>query len=114
MEDRVNAQSRDGVRAFDDTARLPRVAKGPRSAALGRVVGRALRAQRLAAGLTQHALALRCGIPRPIICRLERGTHAPNIESIARYVHACGGSVADVGAAIDAARAVVPGCEVSR
>jgi hypothetical protein len=30
MQDRVSAQLRDGVRAFDDTARLPRVASGPR------------------------------------------------------------------------------------
>lgn len=49
---------------------------------------------RLAAGLTQAQVAERMGIKAPTVARLERalatGKPSPSLETLRKYVHACG------------------------
>jgi len=44
--------------------------------------GDVVREQRLAAGLSQEALAERCGIDRKSISRMETGTFSPRLDSV--------------------------------
>ena len=55
---------------------------------LGRVVGAHLRQLRRDAELTQAQISLVTGIHRPIVSRIERGTHCLTIDTIERYAHA--------------------------
>ncbi len=45
---------------------------------------------RLAAGLSQRALAQRAGTSQPAVARYERGTATPSWETLERIAHACG------------------------
>lgn len=45
---------------------------------------------RLAAGLSQRALALRAGTSQPAIARYERGAATPSWETLQRLAAACG------------------------
>lgn len=70
---------------------------------LGILVGRALRAARLARGLTQRDVARATGSHRPIIARTERGLHVPKLDVIVRHMTCVGLTLADLGAIMDAA-----------
>jgi HTH-type transcriptional regulator/antitoxin HipB len=54
-------------------------------------LGKMLRQMREHEGITQEELARRTGMTQPAISRIEQGfsTHAPTIETLARYVHGC-------------------------
>jgi DNA-binding XRE family transcriptional regulator len=49
------------------------------------------------AGLTQAQVAERMGTQAPSVARLERalatGKHSPSVETLRKYVHACGKSL---------------------
>lgn len=49
-----------------------------------------VRDARLAAGLSQRALAQRAGTSQPAIARYERGVAAPSLETLQRLMAACG------------------------
>jgi transcriptional regulator with XRE-family HTH domain len=49
-----------------------------------------VRDARLAAGLSQRALAQRAGTSQPAIARYERGVTTPSWETLQRLVAACG------------------------
>jgi uncharacterized protein len=49
-----------------------------------------LRQARLAAGLSQRALAARAGTSQPAIARYERGVTTPSWETLQRLAKACG------------------------
>lgn len=49
-----------------------------------------VRDARLAAGLSQRALARRAGTSQPAIARYERGVATPSLETLQRLVAACG------------------------
>lgn len=53
-----------------------------------------LREIRLAAGLSQRALAQRAGTSQPAIARYERGAATPSWETLQRLAAACGRRVA--------------------
>lgn len=68
----------------------------------GPVIGGVLRALRQEAGLSQRQLAERSGIQRPIVSRIERGDHRPNMETIGVFARACGASPLRVYRVFDA------------
>lgn len=49
-----------------------------------------VRESRLAAGLSQRALARRAGTSQPAIARYERGAATPSWETLRRLAAACG------------------------
>lgn len=51
-------------------------------AELAELIGRNVRAARVAAGLAQHELAEKTGIAVPHISRLEKGTHLPSVATL--------------------------------
>lgn len=53
-------------------------------------VWRMVREARLAAGLTQRELATLVGTSQPAIARYEAGRTLPDIDTLARLLHACG------------------------
>lgn len=65
--------------------------------------GRALRAARVARGLTQEHVARALGSHRPIIARTERGVHVLELRTAVRHAHVVGLTLDDVCALIDAA-----------
>ncbi len=69
---------------------------------LARTVGRALRAARLARGLTQHDVARALGTHRPIVARTEAGRHMSTLDRITRHALVVGLTLDDLGALIDA------------
>ena len=80
--------------------------------ALGRVValaaGAELRRLRLRARMSQRDVARIAGTYRPIVCRAERGTHTPSLETCARFAAACGGGLGHVLWAVDRALGLLP------
>jgi transcriptional regulator with XRE-family HTH domain len=68
---------------------------------IARAAGAELRRMRLAAGLSQEHVALACDSYREVISRIERGAHAPTLETCALFARACGGSLRDVADAVD-------------
>jgi len=44
--------------------------------------GEAVRARRIALGLSQETLATRCGLHRTYISEIERGTKSPSLKTI--------------------------------
>jgi transcriptional regulator with XRE-family HTH domain len=52
--------------------------------------GEVIREARLLAGLSQHELAERVGVPRSSIARWERGTVEPGFDTTRRLLRACG------------------------
>lgn len=47
-------------------------------------------AERRKAGLTQHIVARRMGVPQSVVGRIESGIHSPTLTTIARYAEAIG------------------------
>ena len=58
-----------------------------------RAIGHAIRARRMELDLTQSQLAKTTRTYRPLICRLERGEHWPNMLTLFSYAHALGMSL---------------------
>ena len=52
--------------------------------------GRALKAARRRAGMTQRELADASGVPQPSIARIERGASIPRFDTIQRLLQAAG------------------------
>lgn len=57
---------------------------------IGALVGARIRNRREAAGMTQAQVADASGIQRPIVARIERGTHAPSLYTVMRIASALG------------------------
>ena len=55
---------------------------------LGRAFGKALRAQRIAAGISQEDLAAQCGLHRTYVSMLERAVNVPSLRTIALLAEA--------------------------
>jgi transcriptional regulator with XRE-family HTH domain len=72
-----------------------RFAAGVAAADLVRTAARTLKAMRERAGFTQSELGEAIGLTQGRISQLESGLmdHAPNLETIALYAHACGESM---------------------
>jgi transcriptional regulator with XRE-family HTH domain len=66
-----------------------------------RAVGRALRALRHRASLTQEALAARSGIDVTYVSQVENGRRGVRWHTVMRLLRALGMSVSDLGAEID-------------
>ncbi len=66
-------------------------------------VGHTLRNLRLDRGWSQRELARRIGSHREIVGRVERGVHSIRVETAERHARACGGTLLEVLAAVDAA-----------
>lgn len=71
------------------------------SALLAVRVGERLRALRVDTELSQAELAARAGTHRPIIGRLERGLHVPELDVLARVARALDVDVVTVLAPLD-------------
>lgn len=70
---------------------------------VGTIVGDQLRRLRTDAGLTQTEVAVRGGVQRATVSRIERGWQTPDLVTCARLVRACDGKIVDVLAALDSA-----------
>jgi len=82
FRDRMRAARPDVVERQEKHARKQAIAKG-------------LRALRDSRGLTQNEVAERSGMTQSVVARLEALTGSvPKLESIERYVQACGGHLA--------------------
>lgn len=64
-------------------------------------VGERLRVLRLDAEMSQRELAARAGTHRPIISRLERGLHVPDLDELAAVARALDVDVLTVLAPLD-------------
>jgi transcriptional regulator with XRE-family HTH domain len=65
--------------------------------------GRVIREARKVAGLSQHQLAERVGVPRQSIVRWERGNVEPGFDTVRRLLRCCGYDVSVVRYEPDAA-----------
>ena len=75
-----------------------------------------LRAARAASGLTQAALALRCGVPQSLISAYERGRRQPGGDMLLRLLAATGHDVvlrSSVEASREAADKLAQVCAVA-
>lgn len=61
-----------------------------------RAIGGAIRAARLAAGLSMTALAERCGVSQPYLSQLENGKGSPSINTLYKLANALGVSPQDL------------------
>lgn len=75
--------------------------RDPLTGLLASHVGARLRSLRLDAELSQAELAARAGTHRPIIGRLERGLHVPELDVLARMARALDVDVLTVLAPLD-------------
>jgi transcriptional regulator with XRE-family HTH domain len=66
------------------------------------ILGRALRALRDHAGLTQDQLAERIGIDLTYVSRVERGKRGVRWHTVMRFLRALDASLTDLAAAIEA------------
>ena len=69
-----------------------RRSRPPGSAAAGEL-GKALRTRRLSLGLTQQALAERCGVPRARVSAIESGVTRPRVGTVLRLAREMRGSL---------------------
>ncbi len=77
-----------------------------RAAALA--VGQRIRSARVAAGLSQGGLAELCASHRPIICRIEKGRHLPDLETLYRVAHVLRVSVTELVAPLNVLQRWLP------
>lgn len=67
--------------------------------------GQIIRESRLLAGLSQHELAERAGVPRQSIGRWERGAVEPGFDTVRKLLRSCGFDVSlvrfDADATVD-------------
>ena len=61
-----------------------------------RRVGQQIRAARLQAGLTQEALANRCGMERPNVVRIEQGQASATLDTLFLIADAIGVDLAEL------------------
>lgn len=77
------------------------------SPALSRTIaaaaGAELRRLRVCAGLSHSEVARLIESHRPIVGRIERGVHVPDVETCALHAAVCGGSLLNVLRAVDRA-----------
>jgi transcriptional regulator with XRE-family HTH domain len=64
-------------------------------------VGRRICELRNRAGISQKEVSKRAGIHRPIVARIELGTHEPSLETVARLCAAMGCKLRDVLIVLD-------------
>ena len=64
-------------------------------------LGRHLRAARLAAGLSQEALAARARVDRSYISQMERDLKSPTVAMLLRICRAANASAADIVRAVE-------------
>jgi transcriptional regulator with XRE-family HTH domain len=69
-------------------------------------VGSELRRLRRRAGLSQRQVALAIDSYREIIGRAERGLHTQRLDIVVAHAAVCGGTLRDIGRAIDRAMGV--------
>lgn len=69
--------------------------------AVARAVGCGVRAMRQARGMTQHELARRAHTFRPIVCRIERGIHVPDLDTMRVIAMALGVTLEELVRGID-------------
>jgi transcriptional regulator with XRE-family HTH domain len=69
---------------------------------IAHVVGERIRELRVDAEITQGELARRIGSHRPIISRIERGVHEPDLRTVARIAGALELELATVLVCLDA------------
>ncbi|WP_460067418.1 helix-turn-helix transcriptional regulator [Streptomyces sp. YKOK-I1] len=60
------------------------------------VLGRAIRTSRVQAGLTQEQVALRAGLDRAGVVRIELGQQSPTTDTLIRIAAALGVTVSDL------------------
>jgi transcriptional regulator with XRE-family HTH domain len=75
---------------------------------LSTIIGSNIRDHRKLAGITQAELAWRVGTHRPIVSRVERGTHEIGLDSIYRYADALDIPVGFLLQGVDAAVRKLP------
>jgi ribosome-binding protein aMBF1 (putative translation factor) len=63
--------------------------------------GRTLRTLRIAAGISQEALALQCSIDRSYMSGLERGLHIPSVQTVYRLLPILKVDLVDFAAELD-------------
>ncbi|QYN25181.1 helix-turn-helix domain-containing protein [Amycolatopsis sp. DSM 110486] len=73
-----------------------------RAGEAGALVGAAVRAARTRSGLSTRDLAARAGISQPFLSQLERGLHAPSVNTLYRLAEALAVSPADLLPALPA------------
>jgi transcriptional regulator with XRE-family HTH domain len=81
-----------GGRSDPPTSRFP----GDQPADASSLVGSAIRAARVRAGLSMRELTARAGISQPFLSQVERGTHAPSVNTLYRLAEALGVSPAEL------------------
>ncbi|MCK7615673.1 helix-turn-helix domain-containing protein [Roseibium sediminicola] len=97
FRDRMRAVRPDVVERQDRNARKQAIAKS-------------LRALRDSRGLTQNDVARKSGMTQSVVARLEALTGSvPKLESIERYVSACGGHLALIISPEEIAPSLEPG-----
>ncbi len=81
-----DAETRESRRQQADPAyRSERLRRAPYEQ-----IARLVIVHRMKSGLTQKALAAQVGTSESAICRLERGAHAPSVDTLARIADAFG------------------------
>lgn len=55
-----------------------------------RAIGERIRAKRLDANLTQEQVAIRSGVDRPSVVRIEQGQQSPSLDTLIRLAAAIG------------------------
>lgn len=75
---------------------------GEESVVIQQACALAIKALRKKSGYAQEALALEAGIDRAYMSRLERGVHAPNVDTIFKLLPLLGVSFAEFAAEVEA------------
>jgi putative transcriptional regulator len=88
--------------------------RDPQTRARSLLFGQVVRAHRVAAGLTQPALAERAGCSRASISRIENAAYAPNLDRILKLADALGVAPADLFADMAAPNGDRPATEETR
>lgn len=71
----------------------------------GALLGRAVRARRVAVGISQEELAGRCGLDRTFVSEVDRGLRNPSLSSLLRIAVGLGLPLATLIADVEAALA---------
>ena len=76
---------------------------------LAKRIGARVRERREGRGWSHRELADRVGTYRPIVWRVERGTHTPSLFTLWHYAQALGVPLTDIVSAVDETEDVVHG-----
>lgn len=80
-----NGADGESFRESDQSYRSERLRRAPYEQ-----IARLVMVHRIKNGLTQKALAAQVGTSESAICRLERGAHAPSVDTLQRIADAFG------------------------